>query len=386
MMNYYPYFQLAPVLFGRGVAVQTGEVVKKLGCGNALLVTDPGVAAVGAAETVRAALAAAGVAVTVWDQAQMDCPEQTVRDAAAVARAQKVDCVVGVGGGSVLDTAKAVAAVSVNGDGVLGEMPLYLTGQKQYAVPPLAVIEVPTTSGTGSESTFVAVVTSDALDCKIGLPVHPAYGVVDPLLTRTVPQDITAYTGMDAFSHANEALTEQKASRHSDLLAYEAIRLIRDDLPMAIADGSNMEARENLAFASNIAGISFNESGTHIGHSIAHALGHVYHLPHGVCCANVTPAVIAFTARTYPEKMKKLGELMGAVFSSDAPAEIGRAAAKAVREFAARVGVPTFRQLGLDEEKVLAVRDAVWNDALAHAYGGSFTLEDVEQMLLDTLG
>lgn len=127
-MNYYPYFQLAPVLFGRGVAGQTGEVVKKLGCGNALLVTDPGVAAVGAAETVRAALAAAGVAVTVWDQAQMDCPEQTVRDAAAVARAQKVNCVVGVGGGSVLDTAKAVAAVSVNGLGVLGEMPLYLTG------------------------------------------------------------------------------------------------------------------------------------------------------------------------------------------------------------------------------------------------------------------
>lgn len=384
-MSDYPYFQLAPVLFGWGAADQTGEIVKNLGCGNALLVTDVGVVAAGATERVRAALAAAGVAVSVWDQAQTDCPEQTVRAAAAIARAQNVDCVVGVGGGSVLDTAKAVAAVAVNGDDVLHEMPLYLAGQKQYAVSPLPVIEVPTTSGTGSESTFVAVVTSDDLDCKIGLPVHPAYGVVDPQLTLTVPQDITAYTGMDAFSHANEALTERKASRHSDLLAYEAVRLIRDNLPAAVADGSNAEARENLAFASNIAGIAFNESGTHIGHSIAHALGHAYHLPHGVCCANVTPAVIAFTALTHPDKMKRLGALMGAVFTSDEPAEIGRAAAEAVREFAVRVGVPTFRQLGLDEEKVLAVRDAVWNDGLAHAYGGSFTLENVERILLDTL-
>lgn len=384
-MHNYPYFQLAPVLFGWGVSAQTGAVVQKLGCSNAVLITDAGVSAAGAVEKVRASLEACEIRVTVWDQAQTDCPEGTVRTAAALARDKKADCVVGVGGGSVLDTAKAVAAVAVNGDGVLAEMPLYLTGQKQYAAAPLPVIEVPTTSGTGSESTFVAVVTSDALDCKIGLPVDPAYGIVDPQLTLTVPRDVTAYTGMDAFSHANEALTEQKASRHSDLLAYAAIRLIRDNLPAAVADGGNAEARENLAFASNIAGISFNESGTHIGHSIAHALGHAYHLPHGICCANVTPAVIAFTARTYPEKMKKLGEEMGAVYSSEDPAEIGRAAAQAVREFAARVGVPTFRQLGLNEEKVLAVREAVWNDGLAHAYGGSFTPEDIERILLDTL-
>ncbi len=384
-MRHDPYFQLAPVLFGWGVSAQAGEVVQKLGCGNAILITDAGVAAAGAAEKIRTSLEASGVDVTVWDQAQTDCPEGTVRVAAALAREKKADCVVGVGGGSVLDTAKAVAAVAVNGDGVLGEMPLYLTGQKQYAAAPLPVIEIPTTSGTGSESTFVAVVTSDALDCKIGLPVNPAYGIVDPQLTLTVPPDVTAYTGMDAFSHANEALTEQKASRHSDLLAYEAIRLIRENLPAAVADGSNAEARENLAFASNLAGISFNESGTHIGHSIAHALGHRYHLPHGICCANVTPAVIAFTARTYPEKIKKLGTWMGAVYSSDEPEAIGQAAAKAVRDFAARVGVPTFRQLGLDAEKVLAVRDAVWNDGLAHAYGGDLKPEDLEHILLDTL-
>lgn len=381
----YPYFQLAPVLFGWGASARAGEVVQKLECGKAILITDTGVAATGAAEKVRGSLKASGIDVVVWDRAQMDCPESTVRAAAVLARNAKVDCVVGVGGGSVLDTAKAVATVAVNGDGVLEEMPLYLTGQKQYDVSPLPVIELPTTSGTGSESTFVAVVTSDLLDCKIGLPVHPAYGIVDPQLTLTVPRDITGYTGMDAFSHASESLTEQKASRHSDLLAYEAIRLIRENLPAAVADGRNSRARENLAFASNIAGISFNESGTHIGHSIAHAIGHTYNLPHGICCANVTPAVIEFTALAYPEKIRKLGLLMGAVYFSEEPVEIGKSTAKAVREFAAQVGVPTFRQLGLDAEKVLAVRDTVWNDGLAHAYGGSFTPEDIERILLNTL-
>ena len=120
----------------------------------------------------------------------------------------------------------------------------------------------------------MAVVSSDKLDCKIGLPVPPSYGIVDSELTKTVPPYITAFTGMDAFSHANEALTEQKNTPHSDLLAFEAIRLIKENLPVAVQDGNNSQARDCLAFASNIAGISFNEAGVHIGHSAAHALGH----------------------------------------------------------------------------------------------------------------
>ena len=378
--------QLAPVMFGCGAVKSTGSVARQLGLARAFLVTDEGVSAAGAADKALASLEEAGVAVRVWAGALTDCPDYTVREASAIAREFAADCVVGVGGGSVLDTAKAVAAVCANDDGVLGEIPLYLTGQKQYANQPLPVIEVPTTSGTGSESTFVSVVTSEMLDCKIGLPVDPTYGIVDPELTVTVPPEITGFTGMDAFSHANEALTEQKASAHSDLLAYEAIRLIRDNLAAAVQKGDDLQARENLALASNLAGISFNESGTHLGHSAAHAIGHMYHIPHGICCANVTPGVIIFTARDYPGTMKKLGNLMGANITSDDPGVIGQQAAEAVRAFARSVGVKTFRELGLTREQILAARDMVCGDGLAHAYGGEFTAQDVENILLNSYG
>ena len=318
----------------------------------------------------------------MWAEAQTDCPEDTVKAAAAIGRNESVDGVVGVGGGSVLDTAKAVSAVIPNDDQVLDDIVLYLSGQKNYANQPLPVIEIPTTAGTGSESTFVAVVTSEKLDCKIGLPVPPAYGIVDSELTKTVPSYITAFTGMDALSHANESLTEQTNTPHSDLLAYEAIRLIKENLPLAVEDGTDMEARDRLAFASNIAGISFNESGVHIGHSAAHALGHLYHIPHGVCCAILTPAVIRLQALYYPEKMKQLGNLMGAEIVSDDPEEIGRKAAEAVRNFVKEVGIPSLKEQGFTKEQIMEALPVVEHDPLAYAFDGQVT-EDVIKNLLE---
>ena len=377
------YTQLAPILFGNGCAGQAGEAVGNLGCKKVLLVRDEGVLAAGAVETVKKALLGAGIQVIVWAEAQTDCPEDTVKAAAAIGRNESVDGVVGVGGGSVLDTAKAVSAVIPNDDQVLDDIVLYLSGQKNYANQPLPVIEIPTTAGTGSESTFVAVVTSEKLDCKIGLPVPPAYGIVDSELTKTVPSYITAFTGMDALSHANESLTEQTNTPHSDLLAYEAIRLIKENLPLAVEDGTDMEARDRLAFASNIAGISFNESGVHIGHSAAHALGHLYHIPHGVCCANMTPAIIKFAAKTYPEKMKKLGNIMGVKITSDDPEVIGTQAADAVRKFADSIGVKTFKELGLSKDQVLAAKPMFYGDPLCMAFGGEVTEQDVTDILTD---
>ncbi len=375
------YLQLAPVLFGKGTVEQAGEKVKALEVKKAMLVSDAGVAAAGITERVEAILLKAGVKVVVWAQAGTDCPDTTVLAAAEIARWENIDGVVGVGGGSVLDTAKAIAAVVANDDQVLDEIPLYLSGQKRYAKHPLPVIEIPTTSGTGSESTFVSVVTSSKLDCKIGLPVHPDYGIVDSELTRSVPQDITAFTGMDALAHAMEALTEAKAIAHSDLLAYEAIRIIHKYLPRAVKDGQDEEARDYMAYASNLAGISFNESGTHIGHSAAHAIGHAYHIPHGICCSNMTPPVMRFTAKTYPEKIKRVGMIFGAKYSSDEPEAIGEAAADAVRSFTAALGVKTFRELGLTEEKLTCLKGIIDGDGLCHAYGGTVTEPDIEEML-----
>lgn len=377
------YFQLAPVLFGSGTAEKAGEKAGELGIKKAMLISDQGVRETGITERIDAVLKNAGIKTVVWAEAETDCPDYTVSEAAKIAKAECADGVIGVGGGSVLDTAKAVAAVAANDETVLDEIPLYLTGQKQYENPPLPLLEIPTTAGTGSESTFVSVVTSSKLDCKIGLPVHPDYGIVDPQLTKTVPADITAFTGMDTLAHAVEALVEKKATPHSDLLAYEAIRLVREYLPRAVKNGEDEEAREYLAFASNLAGISFNESGTNIGHSAAHAIGHAYHVPHGICCSNMTPAVIRFAAKTYLEKMKKTALLFDADISSEDPSEIGEAAAEAVRKFAASLGVKTFRDLGISLTQLLSLKNIINEDALCHVFGGTVTETDIEKLLTD---
>ena len=376
------YLQLAPVLFGKGTSEQAGAKARELGISKAMLISDKGVLEAGITKRIASIVENAGIETVVWTEAETDCPDDTVSTAAKLAKDEHTDGVIGIGGGSVLDTAKAVAAVAAQYDTVLEEIPLYLTGQKQYGKHPLPILEIPTTAGTGSESTFVSVVTSSKLDCKIGLPVAPDYGIVDPELTKTVPADITAYTGMDALAHAVEALVEKKATPHSDLLAYEAIRLICKYLPRAVENGADEEAREHLAFASNLAGISFNESGTNIGHSAAHAVGHVQHIPHGICCSNMTPPVIRFASKTYPDKMKKIALLFGMNISSEKISEIGNMTAEAVRKFAADLGIKTFRELGVSREELVSLKNIIYKDALCHAYGGAVTEQDIEELLI----
>lgn len=377
------YFQLAPVLFGKGTISQAGIKVKELGMNKVMIVTDKNIEQLGYAEKAAESIRKEGIEVMVWNGAEQDCPDHTVIAGASICREKGIDGIVGIGGGSALDTAKAIAAVVPNGDSVLDDIVLYITGQKQYENHPLKLLLIPTTSGTGSESTFVSVVTSSKYDSKIGLPCPPDYAIVDPELTVTCSEFITAYTGMDAFSHANESLTEKKNSPHSDLLAYEAIRLISKWLPVAVKDLNNMEARENLAFASNLAGIAFNESGVHIGHSLAHELGHKYHIPHGVNCALLTPAVIEFAAKTYPEKTKKIGEAMGLAFESEDGEYIGKKVADAVRNLCKEIGIPSYKELGLTREQVLAAGPAVFSgpDPLCIAFDGMVTLEALNEIL-----
>jgi len=377
------YLQLAPVLFGTGTHGKAGAKAKELGMTKVMLVTDKAVESLGHPGKVAESLKSEGIEVIVWNGALQDCPDYSIIDAAKICRENNIDGIVGIGGGSVLDTAKAIAAVAPNGDDVLDDIALYINGQKDYANPRHKILLMPTTAGTGSEATFVAVVSSTKHNAKIGLPSPPDYAIVDPEFIVGCPPFVTAFTGLDAFSHANEALTEKNNTAHSDLLAYEVMRLVTKWLPIAVNDVYNIEAREYLAFASNLAGIAFNESGVHVGHSLAHELGHRYKLPHGVSCALLTPAVIEFVAKTYPEKTRKIGEVMGVEFESEEPEHIGKAVADAVRKLAKEVKIPTFTELGLTREQVLEVGPYAYNsaDPLCSAYDGELTLEDVNRIL-----
>lgn len=370
------YKQQSPVLFGKGSTEKTGEIAKELGMTKVLLVTDKGIRGVGHDRLIQSRLEEQGITTIVWDGTQGDCPDSAVREAARLAKAEQVDGIIGLGGGSSMDTAKAVAVIAANTEEILEDIPAYLAGEKKYPNRPMELILIPTTAGTGAESTFVCVISDSKLDCKIGLPSSASYAIVDSSLHVNTPAGITAFSGMDAMSHAVEALTEVKNTPHSDLLSYEAIRIISEWLPKACEDIADPEARDQLAYASNIAGISFSESGVHMGHSVAHNLGHLYHVPHGIGCALMLPPVVEFMAKDYPEKVRKIGEAMG--MSVENEENIGKKVADEIRGLMKRVNIPSLAQQNITREQALSLVDLSVGEPLCMSYNGAVEREDIE--------
>ncbi len=180
---------------------------------------------------------------------------------------------------------------------------------------------VVTTAGTGSESTGIGVVTDTENDIKNSVIGVATLGILDPETTVTVPPETTAYTGMDAFAHAAEAITAKAPNPKSELLASDAIKRIVKYLPIAMEDGNNIEARGNLLLASNFAGIAFNDALVHLGHAIAHSIGAKFHLTHGAVCALALPEVMKYAAQVDASKVKIVGESMGITFNGEESSE-----------------------------------------------------------------
>lgn len=355
------YSQLCPVTFGAGSITTAGEACKELGAQKILIVTGKNVKSTGIPQKVIDSIKAEGIEYEVFDGVKMDAPDYTVEEGANQAKKMGADAVIGIGGGSTLDTAKGIAVVGA------GDISL----QEILASPPqprnqLKTIMIPTTSGTGSESTFIAVITNTNTHYKTGVLAYPHAAIVDPELTLGLAKDVTMYTGMDAFSHANESLSSALIPNpHSDLLAYNAMERIIEWLPAAIADPDNLEARENLALASNFAGKAFTDATVHLGHAMAHSLGANYHIPHGIGCALVTPVIIEYMAPVCPEKYKKVGGIVGAVMTSDNPEIFGKEVAGAVRQFMKKIGVPSCKDLGISRDDVISCCSYVKNEPMS---------------------
>jgi alcohol dehydrogenase len=374
------YSQLSPVAFGAEAVKTSGEVVKDLGIKKVLVVTDVNVEKMGHTKKVLDSLSAAAVDFVVFNECEMDAPDYIIQKGADLAKAQKVDGVIGIGGGSVLDSAKAIGLLAPN-EASIGQLLDNVRAMTPLPCGPLKVVLIPTTSGTGSESTIIAVINDTVNHEKIGAMVPPSFAIVDPTLTQGMPKEITVYTGMDALSHACEALTSVQPNMHSDLLAYDAIRRIFKWLPLAADDAQNLEARENLALASNHAGIAFNDAMVHLGHAIAHSMGATFHVSHGIACALVTPVIIELVAPVYPEKVKEIGACMGLLVESDDPEQIGQAVAGHLRAFQKELGVPTLEDLNISREGIIGCTSYVANEGLRFLCPVEPTEEVIKQSL-----
>ena len=330
--------------YGAGVATRVGERSASLGR-RALLVTDVPLVEAGTVEPLLGSLKDSRVDVQVFSDVVPNPRVSTVEAVRDAILSWGADLVVAVGGGSVMDTAKAGSLLASCGGSLLD-----YEGENQVAQSLRGIVALPTTAGTGSEVTCWAVVTDEdrGLKMAIGAPeIAPRYALIDPVLSSTAPPGLTAGSGADALSHAIEAYTAKCSNVMSDALAIRAIEIIGVALPAAVRDGSDMDARGGMAIASLLAGMALSCSDTCAGHALAEAIGALADTPHGLACAICTPVALEFNAAAVPERVARIGEALGFAATGVPTAEAVQASLAGLRTFLSRVGIPPASSLGL---------------------------------------
>ncbi len=356
---YRQYSQPSTVIFGCGAIKILGDKVKALGCKKALCVFDVVVESAGIVEKAYESLKAAGIGYASFNGVIPDPPDEIVDQGAEIAKAENVDCIVGIGGGGSLDTAKAISILLTKP----GKAADYILTNPIYVDTKTPVILVPTTAGTGSEVTSVAIISRPEMNAKWGVFVNINYAIVDPELTLTLPKSQTATTGLDALSHAMEAMTSLNWNPHSDIVGEAAIRKIAANLVTAYNVPDNIEARSEMMLAANFAGLAFNDPITHIGHAAADAFSCHFHTPHGYNCAISLPVAMALVAPVVPEKMRIIAAAMGiGLDGSESGAALGALVAEKIRELMRAVELKSLKAMGFSREDVLSfVPDVVSN-------------------------
>jgi len=361
--DFYHFAAPTRVISGRQLIASAGFEFAKEGAERVLVVTDRVIRGTGLVEKVEGGVADGGLEVVgVFDDVPQDSDTAVVMRCAEQAKDQGADSFLAVGGGSVIDTTKGANVVFSHGgtipewEGIFG-LPRERDGMgRPLRLAPLAAI--PTTAGTGSEASPVAVIKDSERGIKfviLDFPIAPDLAILDPESTATLPAPIAAATGMDALTHAIEGVTSTEWSPHGDAYALHAIRLIRDNLERAVADTSDEEARGNMLVAANLAIAPTGFGATGITHSMSHPCGAPYGVPHGVANAINMPPVIEFNAVASEEvasQFSGVAELLG-VDARGRGEQVGRALAEHVRELRARLGLPgRLSEVGVPEQGI----------------------------------
>jgi alcohol dehydrogenase len=325
-------------MIGSGCLNEAANTMKQQGLRHALIVTDKVLNNIGVVAQVQQLLATQQIESCVYDGTHPNPTTLNVKQGLALLQQHRCDCVVSLGGGSPHDCAKGIALVATNG----GEIKDY-EGVDRSAKPQLPMIAINTTAGTASEMTRFCIITDEARHIKMAIVdkhVTPILSVNDPHLMAGMPKGLTAATGMDALTHAIEAYVSSAANPITDACALKAVTMIAESLRDAVADGSNMQARENMAYAQFLAGMAFNNASLGYVHAMAHQLGGFYDLPHGVCNAVLLPHVQEFNARVCAPRLKDIAVAMGLEVKHLNDPQGAAACIAAIRLLAKDVGIP----------------------------------------------
>ena len=289
--------EATPVKFGAGASGDAGWELRRLGARRVMLVTDPGVAALGVPARIQRLIESEGIEVVVFADSRVEPTIDSLQRAAEFAVEHGVDGFVSVGGGSSIDTAKIANLIATHPAPVMDYVNPPVGEGRQPPSPLMPHLAIPTTAGTGSEVSPAAVITMGRTKATlVDYSLMPDMAIVDPTLTLSMPPAVTADTGIDALTHALEAVVSIFASPYTDAFCVQAARLIFDNLPRAYADGDDLEARTAMANAAAIAGLAFSNAFVGVNHALAHAVGARFGIPHGRANAIFLPHVMRYNA------------------------------------------------------------------------------------------
>ncbi|HNY64333.1 MAG TPA: iron-containing alcohol dehydrogenase [Deltaproteobacteria bacterium] len=342
------------LIYGENSITEVGQEVDALKCSRAFMVTDKGVVAAGLADRVQKALGSK--LVGVFDGCIQDSSLHLVNEAAEIACGKGADILVSVGGGSVIDTAKGMAIVLKEG----GRIQDY-TGYQGLSRPQTPHIVIPTTAGTGSEVTYFAVIKDQDNNRKLEFGednIIPNVGILDPSMTVGLPPLLTATTGMDAFCHALESIHATPCSPVADGMALHAISLITQYLPVCVENGKDILARGQALIASTMAGIAFNNAQIALVHAMAHTVGGMFKVPHGLANSILLPHVVRFNADCCADRYALIARAMGLEVRGLSDEEASEALAQAITGFTTKMGVPQrLRDAGVPEDALAEAAD-----------------------------
>jgi alcohol dehydrogenase len=342
------FFIPTVTLLGVGAAKDAGTQAKALGATNLLIVTDAGLAKLGVADQIKQLIVDAGLKAVIYSGAEPNPTDKNVRDGVKAYKDNKCDGIVTLGGGSSHDCGKGVGLMIANGGDIRD-----FEGVNKSTKPMPPFLAINTTAGTASEMTRFCIITNSDTHVKMAIVdwrVTPNVAIDDPLLMVGMPPALTAATGMDALTHAVEAYVSTIANPITDACALMAIKLIADWLRPAVANGTNLEARDKMAYAEYLAGMAFNNASLGYVHSMAHQLGGFYNLPHGVCNAILLPEVCAYNKIACPQRFADIAVAMGENIAGLAPVDAADVAIAAIRKLSKDVGIPAgLAELGVKE-------------------------------------
>ncbi|MCI9227361.1 MAG: iron-containing alcohol dehydrogenase [Dorea sp.] len=368
------------IITGAGALDMAENTLAQLG-EKALIVTDRVMVELGNCAKVENALKNQGVAYSVYSEIAGEPTDTMIENGLRQYQEEGCDFLIALGGGSPIDSMKAIGSLVKNG----GNISDYMGKIIDVEMPPMAAI--PTTAGTGSEATQFTIITDTKKDIKMllkGRSLMPTLAVSDPQFTMTAPPKITAATGLDALCHAIEAYTSRQAQTLSDTFALSAVRRIFKYLPTAFHDGKNEEARTEMAVAALEAGIAFNNASVTLIHGMSRPIGALFHVAHGLSNAMLMKECLGFALCGAYERFAQLGRSIGAASAEDADKEAAEKFLAAVEGLTKELETPTLEEFGIDKEEFFRVIDKMANDALESGSPQNtcreVSKEDIEQM------